>query len=69
LQEDSLGLHKISEKFSRNGFFLQFRVRIATEFGKKHDIFQVKRTSIHPGRKIKQFHTQTNLPFFPGNDE
>ena len=24
--------------------------------------------SIHPRKKIKQFHTQTNLPFSPGSD-
>jgi len=46
LLEDSLGLHKISEKFSQNGFFLKFRVRIFTEFGTKCDRFQIK-----PSRK------------------
>jgi len=66
---DNLGLHKISEKFSRNGFFLKLCVRISTEFGTKRDRFQVKRMSIHPGKKIKQFHTGTNLPFSPGSDE
>ena len=60
--EDSLGLHKISEKFSRNGFFLKFRVRISTEFGTKCDRFQVKRMSIHPGKKSNSFtHKRTFL--------
>jgi len=39
LVEDSLGLHKISEKFSRNSFFLKFHVRISTEFGTKRNKF------------------------------
>jgi len=61
LVEDSLGLHKIFEKFSRNYFFLKFHVRISTKFGTKHERFQVKWMSIHLGKKIKQFHTQMNL--------
>ena len=63
-----LGLHKISEKFSRNSFFMKFHPRISTEFGTKHDKFQVKQMSIHPRKKSKSF-TQTNLPFSPGSDE
>jgi len=60
--EDSLCLHKISEKFSRNIFFLKFHVRISTEFGKKRDKFQVKRMSIRPRRKSNSFtHKQTIL--------
>jgi len=55
LLEDSLALHNISEKFSQNGFFPKFRVRISTEFGKKRDRFQVKRMSIHPGKKSNSF--------------
>jgi len=55
LLEDSLDLHRIYEKFSRNGFFLKFRVRISTEFGTKRDRFQVKRMSIHPGKKSNSF--------------
>jgi len=47
LVEDNLGLHKISEKFSRNSFLLKFHVRISTEFGKKRDNIQVQRMSIH----------------------
>jgi len=55
LLEDSLGLHQISEKFSRNGFFL-------TEFGTKRDRFQVKGISINPGKKSNSFtHEQTFL--------
>jgi len=62
LLEDSLGLHQISEKFSRNGFFLKFRVRISTEFGTKCDRFQVKWMSIHPGKKPYSFtHKRTFL--------
>jgi len=62
---DSLGLHKISEKFSRNGFFLKFRVRISNEFGTKRDRFQVKRMSIHPEKN--QTLSYTNEPSFqPG---
>jgi len=62
LLEDSLGLRKISEKFSRNGFFLKFRVRISTEFGTQPDRFQVKRMSIHPGKKSNSFtHGRTFL--------
>jgi len=62
LLEDSLGSHKISEKFSRNGFVLKFRLRISTEFGTKRDRFQVKRMSIHPGKKSNSFtHGRTFL--------
>ena len=62
LLEDSLGFHKISEKFSRNGFLPKFRVRISTEFGTKRDRFQVKRMSIHPGKKSNSFtHERTFL--------
>ena len=57
LLEDSLGLHKISEKSSQNGFFLKFHPRISTEFGTKRDKFQVKRMSIHPRKKSNSFHT------------
>jgi len=57
-----LGLCKISEKFSRNGFFQKFRVRISTELGTKPDRFQVKRMSIHPGKKSNSFtHGRTFL--------
>jgi len=63
LVEDSLGLHKISEKFSRNKFLLKIRVRISTEFGTKRYKFQVKRMSIHPRKKSNSFaHKQTFLP-------
>ena len=48
---DSLGFYKISEKFSRNGFFLKFHPRISTEFRTKRDLFQVKWMSIHPRKK------------------
>jgi len=55
-------LHKISEKFSRNGFFLKFHARISTEFGTKRDKFQVKRMSIHPPKKSNSFaHKRTFL--------
>ena len=47
---------KISEKFSRNIFFLKFHVRIFTEFGTKTQKFQVKRMSINP-RKISNSFT------------
>ena len=61
-REDSLGLHKISEKFSRNSFFLKFPVRISTEFGTKRDKFQVKQMSIHPRKKSNSFtHKRTFL--------
>jgi len=64
--EDSLGLHKISEKFSQNGFFLKFHVRISTEFGTKGDKFQVKRISICPRKKSNSFtHKQTFLSVLP----
>ena len=53
--EDSLDLHKISEKFSWNSFFLKFLQRISTEFGTKLDKFQVKRMSIHPQKKSNSF--------------
>ena len=55
LVEDSLGLHKISEKLSRNSFFLKFHVRISDEFGAKRDKFQVTRMSIHPRKKSNSF--------------
>ena len=55
-------MHKISEKFSRNSFFLNFHVRIYTEFGTKRDKFEVKRMSIQPRKKSKSFtHKQTFL--------
>jgi len=60
--DDSLGLHKISEKFSQNGFFLKFHARISTEFGTKRDKFQVKRMSIH--RRKNQTVSHTNEPSF-----
>jgi len=50
-------------------FFLKIHERISTEFGTKRDKFQVKRISIRPRKKIKQFRTQTNLPFGLGSDE
>ena len=60
--EDSFGFYKISEKFSRNGFFLKFHPRISTEFGTKGDKFQVKRMSIHPRKKSNSFtHKRTFL--------
>jgi len=63
LVEDSLGLHKISKKFSQNSFFLKFHVKISTEHGTKRDEFQVKRTSIQPRKKSNCFtHKRTFLP-------
>jgi len=57
-----LVLHKISEKFSRNSFFLKFHPRISTEFGTKRDKLQVKRMSIHPRKKSNSFrHKRTFL--------
>jgi len=57
-----LGLHKISKKFSRNGFFLKFHPRISNEFGTKRDKVQVKRMSIHPRKKSNSFtHNRTFL--------
>jgi len=62
LLEDSLGLHKISEKFYRNGFFLKFHIRISTRFGTKRENFLVKRMSIHPGKESNSFtHKRTFL--------
>jgi len=59
---DNLGLHKISEKFSWNSFFLKFHPRISTEFGTKRDKFQVKGMSIHPRKNKNSFtHKQTFL--------
>jgi len=55
LVEDSLGLHKISENFSRNSFFLKFHIRISNVFGEKRDKFQVKRMSIRLGKKSNNF--------------
>jgi len=63
LVDDSLGLHKISKKFSRNSFFLKFHVRISTECGTERDKFQVKRMSIRPRKKSNSFtHKRTFLP-------
>jgi len=60
--EDTLGLPKISEKFSQNSFFLKFHLRNSTEFGTKCDKFQVKRMSIHARKKSNSFtHKQTFL--------
>jgi len=62
LVEDSFGLNKISEKSSRNSFFLKFHVGIITEFGTKRNKFQVKRMSIHPRKKSNSFtHKRTFL--------
>jgi len=62
LIEDSLGLPKISEKFSRNSSFLEFHVRISIEFGTKRNKFQVKQMSIHPRKKSNSFiHNRTFL--------
>jgi len=69
LVEDSLGLHKISEKLSKNSFFLKFKGRISTEFGKKPPEISGQTDEYSPTKKIKQSRTQTNLPFRPGSDE
>jgi len=62
LEEDILGLQKISEKFCRNSFFLKFQVRISTEFGTERDKIQVKRMSIHRQKKSNSFaHKRTLL--------
>jgi len=59
---DSLCLHRISEKFFQNSFFLKFNQRISTEFGTKRDLFLVKRMSIHPRKKSNSFtHKRTFL--------
>ena len=58
----SLGLHKISEKFSRNSFFLKFHVRISFKFGTKRNKFQVKRMSIRPRKNQTVSHI--NEPSF-----
>jgi len=50
-------LHKISEKFSQNSFFLKFHPRISTEFGTERDKLQVKRMSIHPQKNQTVSHT------------
>jgi len=55
-------LHKISEKFSRNGFLLKFHVIISTEFRTKGEKFQVKPMSIRPRKKSNSFtHKRTFL--------
>jgi len=62
LVNDSLGLHKIYEKFFRNSFFLKLHFRISTEFGRKRDKFQVKEMSIRLGKKSNNFaHKRTFL--------
>jgi len=61
LVEDSFVFNKISEKFSRNSFFLKFHERILTRFGTKRVEFQVKRRSIHLGKKNSLTHKQTFL--------
>jgi len=61
LVEDSLGLPKKSEKFSRNSFFLKFHVRVSTEFGTKRDKFQVKQMSIQPRQKSSSFKQKRTL--------
>ena len=58
----ALLFQKISEKLSRNNFFLKFHVRIWTEFGTKRHKFHVKRMSIHLGKKSNSFtHKRTFL--------
>ena len=55
-------MHKISEKFSQNSFFLKFHARISTEIGTKRDKFQVKRMSVHLRKKSNSFaHKRTFL--------
>jgi len=61
VEDDSLGLHKISEKFFRNSFFLKFHVKISTEFGTEREKFQVKRMSIHPRKKSNCFADKRTL--------
>jgi len=62
LVEDSLGLHKITEKLSQNIFFLKINVRISIEFGTKLDKFKVKQISILPRKKANSIaHKQTFL--------
>jgi len=67
--EDSLGLHKISEKLSLNSFVLKFHVRISIEFETKRDKFQVKRMSIHPRKKSNSFEHKRTFLSALGSDE
>jgi len=61
--EDSLGLHKIFEKFSQNNFLLEFHGRINIEFGTKRDNFQGKQMTIHLGKNQNNFtNKRTFLP-------
>jgi len=56
------GLHKISEKFFENSFFLKLHPRISTKFETKRDRFQVKQMSIHQRKKSNSFtHKRTFL--------
>jgi len=69
LVEDSLGLHKISEKLSRNSFFAENpRKNLHWICDKKRQI-SGQTDGYSPTKRIKQFRTQTNLPFGPGSDE
>jgi len=60
---------KISKKFSKNIFFLKFHVIIFTEFETKRDKISGQTDKYSPTKKIKHFHTPTNLPFSPGSDQ
>jgi len=55
LVEDSLGLQKIYEMFSQKSLFLKIHVRISSEFGTKHNKFQVKQMSIRQRKKSSIF--------------
>jgi len=66
---DSLGLHKIFEKFFRNSFFPEIPPKNLHLIWDKTRQILGQTDDYSPTKKIKQFHTQTDLPFSPGSDE
>ena len=63
-------MHKISEKLSQNSFFFPENPHknLYWIWDKTWQILG-QTDEYSPTKKIKQFHTQTNLPFNPGSDD
>jgi len=69
LLEDSLGLTQISKKFSWNSFFPEIPSKNLHWIWDQTKQILGQTNKYSSTKKIKQFHTQTNLPFKPGTDE
>ena len=60
---------KISEIFSQNSFFPEIPRKNLYWIWDETRKVSGKIDEYSPMKKIKQFHTQTNLPFSPGSDK